>query len=125
MTTNNKNKKNRAERSGEEDSIPPAPQGDKSTRWCGCPKPRDYPKIDIHGPTCLRRGWTKEPSVGNKGEIPKAAPSGRKLSGSDAPRTITPTHQTFFSHDYSDLLVDKKNVWLAFAKRFDEKYNKG
>ena len=63
--------------------------------------------------------------MANKGEIPKVYPSGRKLVRSDAPHPVTPTHQTFFNHDFSDLIVEKNSVWIAFAKRFDDKYNKG
>ena len=63
--------------------------------------------------------------MGNKGEIPKVAPSGRKLVRSDAPDPVTPTHQTFFSHEYTHLIMKDNNVWNAFAKRFDIKYNKG
>jgi len=119
-------KKDRMKRSGMENPIPPAPQGDRfGIRKCGCPTPKDYPKIDIHGPACKRRGWLEGPAAGKMGTKPKVAPSGRQLSGSDAPRTITPTHQTFFSHTYTDLIVEQNNVWLAFAKRFDAKHNKG
>ena len=93
-------------------------------RECGCPIPKDYPKIDIHNSKCRRRSWLEGLTVGNKGEIPKVYPSGRKLSGSDAPGSITPTHQTFFSHEYTHLIVEQNNVWIAMAKRFDKKYNK-
>ena len=118
------NKNNEAERNGK--SYPPRPQqGDRfGIRSCGCPTPKDYPKIDIHNSKCKRRRWLKEPSVGIKAEIPKVGPSGRQLSGSDAPRTVTPTHQTFFSHEYTHLIVEQNNVWIAMAKRFDKKYNK-
>ena len=97
--------------------------GDEPSRWCGCPIPRDYPKIDIHNSGCKRRRWLKDPSVGNTG-VPKVYLSGRKLSGSDAPRSVTPTHQTFFSHEYTHLLLEQNSVWLAMAKRFDEKHHK-
>ena len=111
-------------------SIPLAPGrgknefGDEPIRWCGCKIPKDYPKIDIHNSRCKRRRQLEGLSVGNKGEIPKVAPSGRKLSGSDAPRTVTPTHQSFFNHDYDGLIIQKNSVWIAMAKRFDEKHNK-
>ena len=115
-------------------SIPLAPGrgknefGDEPIRWCGCLTPKDYPKIDIHNSKCKRRSWLEGPTVGNKGEIPKVGLSGRKLTGSDAPGTVTPTHQNskqwFFGHDYSALLDPKTSVWLAMAKRFDAKHNK-
>ena len=106
--------------------IPPAPsRGIDSGRECGCPFPKDYPNIDIHIKTCKYRRRTKEPSVGQKEEIPKVYPSGRKLSRSDATGLVTPTHQTFFSHEYTHLLIHQNNVWLAMAKRFDAKHNKG
>ena len=122
------NKNNEAERNGK--SYPPRPQqGDRfGIRSCGCPIPKDYPKIDIHNNKCKRRRWLEGPPVGNKGEIPKVYPSGRKLSGSDAPRTVTPTHhnskQWFFGHDYSAFVDPKGSVWLAMAKRFDKRFNK-
>ena len=94
-------------------------------RECGCPFPKDYPNIDIHIKTCKYRRRIKDPSVGKKGEIPKVAPSGRKLVGSDAPNPVTPTHQTFFSHEYTHLIEKQNSVWIAFAKRFDAKHNKG
>ena len=93
-------------------------------RECGCPFPKDYPNIDIHISTCKYRRRLKEPAV-DIGDVPKVYPSGRKLSRSDAPGIATPTHQTFFNHDHSDLIIEKNNVWLAFAKRFDLKHNKG
>lgn len=107
-------------------SYPPRPQqGDRfGSRWCGCPIPKDYPKIDIHNSKCKRRSWLEGSTVGKKGEIPKVAPSGRKLSGSDAPGSVTPTHQTFFSHEYTHLLLKQNSVWLAMAKRFDDKHHK-
>jgi hypothetical protein len=101
--------------------------GDEPIRWCGCKIPKDYPKIDIHNSRCKRRRQLEGLSVGNKGEIPKVYPSGRKLPGSDAPRAVTPTHQTkqwFFGHDYSAFVNPKGSVWLAMAKRFDNKYHK-
>ena len=99
--------------------------GDKP-RECGCPFPKDYPNIDIHIKTCKYRRRTKDPSVDNSGEIPKVGPSGRNLSRSDAPGTVTPTHQTFFSHEYTHLILKEQgSVWIAMAKRFDAKYNKG
>ena len=121
-------KKKIMKRSGMENPIPPAPQGDRfEIRWCGCPIPKDYPKIDIHNSRCKRRSWLEGPTAGMKGEIPKVAPSGRKLSGSDALGTVTPTHQSkqwFFGHDYSAFVDPKGSVWLAMAKRFDNKYLK-
>ena len=60
-----------------------------------------------------------------KSGVPKVGPSGRKLSRSDAPGSVTPTHQTFFSHEYTHLIVKQNSVWLAMAKRFDDRYNKG
>jgi hypothetical protein len=101
--------------------------GDEPVRWCGCPTPKDYPKIDIHNSKCKRRGQLEGLTVGKMGEIPKVYPSGRKLPGSDAPRTVTPTHQSkqwFFGHDYSAFVDPGGSVWLAMAKRFDKRYNK-
>ena len=126
MKINDKNKI----READVKSYPPRPQqGDRfGSRWCGCPIPKDYPKIDIHNSKCKRRSWLEGPTVGKKGEIPKVYPSGRKLSGSDAPRTVTPTHQNskqwFFGHDYEWFVDPKGSVWIAMAKRFDEKYHK-
>ena len=119
----NNNKKIR-EADGE--SYPPrSRQGvDSGIRFCGCPYPKDYPKIDIHNSKCKRRRLLEGQPVANKGEIPKVAPSGRKLSGIDAPRSVTPTHQTFFSHEYTHLIVEQNSVWLSMAKRFDKKHNK-
>lgn len=111
-------------------SIPRIPDrgknemGDEPIRWCGCPTPKDYPKIDIHNSRCKRRSQLEGLAAGNKGEIPKVAPSGRKLSRSDAPGTVTLTHQSFFSHEYTHLLLKQNSVWLAMAKRFDEKHHK-
>jgi hypothetical protein len=97
-------------------------------RLCGCPYPKDYPNIDIHNSKCKRRRWLEGPSVGNKGEIPKVYPSGRKVRRGDGPPRLTPIHQNskqwFFGHDYSDFVHPGGNVWLAMAKRFDNKYHK-
>ncbi len=121
-------KNNGAKRNGK--FYPPAPQGDAfPIRWCGCKIPKDYPKVDIHLSTCKRRRWLKDPSVGNKGEIPKVYPSGRKVRRGDGPSRLTPIHQHdskqwFFNHAYDGIIDHKTNVWLAFAKRYDAKHNK-
>ncbi len=96
----------------------------KQGRECGCPFPKDYPNIDIHISTCKYRRQPKDLSVATREKYRKSA-SGRKLVGSDAPNPVTPTHQTFFSHEYTHLLVKQNSVWIAMAKRFDAKYNKG
>ena len=98
-------------------------------RECGCPIPKDYPKIDIHNSRCKRRRWLEGPSAGNKGEIPKVYPSGRKVRRGDGPPRLTPIHQTnskqwFFGHDYDGFVDPRGNVWIAMAKRFDKRYNK-
>jgi hypothetical protein len=121
-------KKKIMKRSGMENPILPAPQGDRfEIRWCGCPKPKDYPNIDIHNSKCKRRSRLQGPTVGIRDVVPKVGPSGRQLSRSDAPRTVTPTHQSkqwFFGHDYSAFVDPGGSVWLAMAKRFDKRYNK-
>ena len=97
-------------------------------RKCGCPFPKDYPNIDIHNSKCKRRRRLEGPPVGNKGEIPKVYPSGRKVRRGDGPPRLTPIHQNskqwFFNHDYLDFVDPKGSVWVAMAKRFDAKRHK-
>ena len=122
------NKKNKIREADEESYPPRSRQGvDSGIRWCGCPTPKDYPKIDIHNSKCRRRSRLEGPTVGNKG-VPKVYPSGRKVRRGDGPPRLTPIHQNskqwFFGHDYGNFVDPKGNVWLAMAKRFDNKYHK-
>ena len=82
-----------------------------------------------HHGWCIRYRGLKEPVAGKKGEIPNVYPSGRKVRRGDGPPRLTPIHQLnskqwFFNHDYDGIIDHRTNVWLAFAKRYDEKHNK-
>jgi hypothetical protein len=92
-------------------------------RWCGCPTPKDYPSIDIHGSKCLRKNMLankssqpKELAVGNTGHIPKAE---MQPGASDARTLATPTHQSYFRIDGSLITNYRgtKHAWRAFDNR--------
>ena len=92
-------------------------------RWCGCPTPKDYPSIDIHGSKCLRinmlankSSQPKELAVGKTGHIPKAE---MQADESDALTQPTPTHQSYFRLDGSLIKNYRgtKHAWRAFDNR--------
>jgi hypothetical protein len=92
--------------------------------WC-----KNCQSFYNHNVWCIRYRGLKEPVAGKIGEDTKVYPSGRKVRRGDGPPRLTPIHQTnskqwFFNHDYDGMIDPFTNVWLAFAKRYDEKHHK-
>jgi len=85
-------------------------------RWCGCIKPIDYPKIDIHLSGCLRQRAPEVDTPWTGDNIPKDESQGWGAWCTSSP---TPTHQTFFVD--GELISNtrgSKRLWKLLDRRF-------